>query len=1775
VPTTPRATGFLNWAGAPVSVLGRSMLLRRYALGMVGAVLAGALVTIGPAPLRLGTTAQASATYSQSVLADSPAVYYRLGEGSGTTAADSSGNGRNGAYLSGAQLGIAGATGDGDTAINVNNATAVQYQAGTGVPIGNSARTVEFWTSLTSGGSMRISYGSQSTKQAFGIAVLSDTVYVSAYGYDIPIPTPFKIEDGAWHLYDITFDGTYAATYLDGLPMGTVNYGSINTVNDPNVGLVLGNCSSQSCPSTGSLDEVAIYPSALTSSRVAAHYSASGRSAAASPTSSSTYENSVKADSPNIYYRLDEAASATSAVDDSGNGRPASYATAPTYAADAPGALLTNPNGAASSSNHSIAQYLGGTGLPTGNAPRTVEAWVKTTSSSRQGLGVYGSSTQDQSFGLFITGSTVYISGWSDDHQLSAPYALDDNHWHHVVATYDGSVTTTLYLDSQRLGTTTFGAQLNTVVSGVGLMLGDGLVGGGALTGALDEVAIYGTALSADRVRAHYMASGRTAPISPPVTAQNAPTGAPRCQTCATARITVGGVTKYPINTQSGNFYHSFADISIPGRSTPLALTRTYNSQNAGTNGAFGYGWQFNHNMSLACSGTTATITQEDSGTVSFTTTGSCASGTWAPSATWAIASLVHNGDGSWTFKRQARDTYAFNSSGQLTTATDINGYATTLTYTGGNLTTITDPASRTLTVGWTGSHITTLTDANVSGNTRTVTYAYNGNGELSDVTDVNGGVTHFGYDTSHRVTLMKDPVCQALGVSCPGVQNHYDGSGRTDWQKDQLNRQTTLAYAGTPTAESGGTTTSTDPKGNVTVEGYQYGVRTYITRGYGTAAAATTRYLYDSATLGPRAVIDPNGNTTTFTVDSSGNILTKTDPLGRVTTATYNALNEPLTVQDGKGVTTTLTYDTYGNPLTSSTPVTGTSCPCQVTTYNRTDATHPGDVTSMVDGDSKTWSYGYDSNGYPVETKDPLGNVSASVRNNDGWPTAIYSPKAGCTWGSVPPAGCSATYKTTPSYVNPVTLATNEFGDVQTVTDPLGHVNTYGYDAERQRTSVKDGKGNVTTTVYDVANQPTQVKRADTPQTTLTTDYNADGTVLDQKDGTGTATQTYGYDSLGWPTTVTDALGQVTTASYDGAGNPLAKQDPGGNCGATPKVGCTTMAYDAANQLTAITYSDGTTPNVSSIQYDADGQRTGMTDGTGTSSWSWDSLHRLTQHTNGGGGQVQYAYNLRNLPTQITYPGTIGSVTRGYDNAGRWTSVADWNGNTTSFGYDANSNLTTETLPTTTGVVDTMAFDTADNLTSITDTKAPLTLFSSTVVRDSNNQLSSDSSQPTTTGSFQYSALNQLCYAGSSSTSACSSPPVGSTAYGFDAADNLTQNGTTQQRFNAANQLCWTAATAGSCASPPTGATTYTYDARGNRTAVTPAAGSATALGYDQANRLTSWAQGTASATYAYDGGGLRTSKTVGGSTTAFTWDSSGGLALLLQEGSTKYVYGPGGLPLEQVTGTTTQYLHHDQLGSTRLITDSSGLSVGTYTYEPYGAVTAHTGTATTNLQYAGQYTDPESGLQYLRARYYDPSTGQFVSRDPMVAKTMSPYSYVSGNPLNATDPSGLAQIDYWGANCVWIPFTDHSGCDTHLSPQQGAGGVAVAGAVGVCVAGGCEAAATAIAATRVGSACIGAAGALGRFFTRDPQAEDVSADSTEMAGIMAQGSRVIAGPGSNSALRDAPRLAAQYGGQQSQWAKMTSTAYKVDPDTGAKLQVHWYENLTTGQIEERKWSP
>ncbi len=304
-----------------------------------------------------------------------------------------------------------------------------------------------------------------------------------------------------------------------------------------------------------------------------------------------------------------------------------------------------------------------------------------------------------------------------------------------------------------------------------------------------------------------------------------------------------------------------------------------------------------------------------------------------------------------------------------------------------------------------------------------------------------------------------------------------------------------------------------------------------------------------------------------------------------------------------------------------------------------------------------------------------------------------------------------------------------------------------------------------------------------------------------------------------------------------------------------------------------------------------------------------------------------------------------------------------------------------------------------------------------------------SDSADPVSgTHGYRYTALHQLqgdtsgiTYTASSAydlqgITTTAAGAITSSVLGYDPAHELTSlrtlSGTT-----------------------PTRALTLAYNRDGDRVAVTDTvSGATTGYRYDQADRLIGVTGGVTTSAYSYDGDGLRQGKTVNGAATAYTWDTTQGLPTLLQEQTgattTRYIAGPDGLPLEQVDGAgNALYSYRDQLGSTRELGDGSGRIAATYRYDAYGNPLAKTSSATTLFGYAGAYTDGETSLQYLQARYYDPQTAQFLTRDPRwprrrASPTPTPATTRSTPPTPRAKP--VRALDRWGRTypvAAWGP--------------------------------------------------------------------------------------------------------------------------------------------------------
>ena len=247
---------------------------------------------------------------------------------------------------------------------------------------------------------------------------------------------------------------------------------------------------------------------------------------------------------------------------------------------------------------------------------------------------------------------------------------------------------------------------------------------------------------------------------------------------------------------------------------------------------------------------------------------------------------------------------------------------------------------------------------------------------------------------------------------------------------------------------------------------------------------------------------------------------------------------------------------------------------------------------------------------------------------------------------------------------------------------------------------------------------------------------------------------------------------------------------------------------------------------------------------------------------------------------------------------------------------------------------------------------------------------------------------------------------------------------------------------------------TAYTHDENGNIITKTDATGT-TAYTYDSENKLTRIDfPGGGFVEYVYDGLGRRIEKNVGGTITRFVYDLED--VLFEYDGSNnitaRYTHGPGiDDPIAMDRGGANYFYHPDGLGSITGITDSSKQPMASYGYDAFGNITSQTGSLTNPYTYTGREHDPETGLYYYRARYYDPKIGRFLQPDPLDMAMVilirqyfstgfsgnllyeyvlenplivsNSYPYVENNPINWVDPWGLkCKRSFWWR--VWEHF-------------------------------------------------------------------------------------------------------------------------------------------------------
>jgi RHS repeat-associated protein len=1036
-----------------------------------------------------------------------------------------------------------------------------------------------------------------------------------------------------------------------------------------------------------------------------------------------------------------------------------------------------------------------------------------------------------------------------------------------------------------------------------------------------------------------------------------------------------------PVDCANGNMFTTETDLSAGGPGIVLQLQRTYNSQAAALQtspGPFGYGWtsSFSDHLQILANGGVVTVDQANGSAVQF---GRTASGSYS-APPLVQATLTQNAGGSYTYTLPNGYEMQFSSTGQLTSESDRNGNTISLSYNGaGQMTSISDAAGHSITLHYNSAgQVDWASDPSDT----TVHYFYT-NGDL---TEVSYPATSAGTENLLFAYYANNTMSQSTDPNGNTTHTYYDSQNRVHVQTDAMNRTRTWNYL------PGGETQIVNPNNDVEDEWFSNGEPTEIINDATGPQPAVTQYVYD-ASGDMTSMTDPNNNTWSYTYGGAGNRTSVTNPAGNTTRYTYDSARDVTSIRTPEGKVTSIVYNAGGEPTSVSRTLDVANGPNQ-TQLTASTYYSDGELETVTDPDHNTSSFTYDDLGDVRTATDAQGNESSWTYDADGRERTATSPKGNL-------AGANAALFTT-------TYTRDQLGRVTAITDPLGDQTQIGYDQDGNVVSETDPNNQAantpTTTKFDADNEPELVTYPD--HTTQSTVYDAAGDISTQTDPNNQTT-TYYRNALGEAYQITGPMSRTSYYTYYPNGSVETAKDPAGRT--------TTYIYNPSEQLTNVDYSDGTTPDVT-YGYDADGQETSMADGTGDSTYSYDSLGRLTSTTDGAGASVGYGYDLANNQTSVTYPGGQ-TVQRGFDSDENLKSVTDWLDNETQFSYDPNGNLQTTTFAGSASQSDGYVYNDADELTASTTTANGATVASIAyplIDADGNVKQETSAGLGASTQNYGYNSLDEL-----------TADNAGTSTYDADGNPERV-DGAPTQTYNAADELT----------SGPGGS--YSYNSLGERTTQTPTTGTPTGYTWDQAGDLTGETGGPSNTTlsYGYDGGGLLQSTTAAGNTTQLTWDGSSGTSMLLQDGSTSYIYGPGGLPLEQIGANNTPvYYHHDQLGSTRLLTTAAGTPLETISYSAFGASTITSGTASTPLLYAGTYTDPTTGLIYMQARWYDPATAQFISVDPLQAVTGQTYAYAGDNPISNIDPTGtdLIQVGLAAVGAVDAGITD-AGCGATL---------------------------------------------------------------------------------------------------------------------------------------------
>lgn len=1011
---------------------------------------------------------------------------------------------------------------------------------------------------------------------------------------------------------------------------------------------------------------------------------------------------------------------------------------------------------------------------------------------------------------------------------------------------------------------------------------------------------------------------------------------------------------------------------------------------------------------------------------------------------------------------------YTYDSGNNLRQITTVSG-TTRLDYNNfGQVISTTDRLTHLTRFGYDLiGNLTVITDAKL----QTTRFTYDAQGRVETVTNARGMVTRYQYDAGDNIRFVTEHYQTTF---CPPhecnltVEFQYDNAGRLVWTIDPAGRRTKREYDNGGllvkiiTNYQDGTYHHSAPDEDVTIRyGYDSAGRLqslFETLAAGPQGERETRILYDELSRVDQVIFNYGGGSAQLTTryeyeDNSTypfQVVTVTDPTGLKTRTEYDALGRLAKRIDNYQTTscpatecnlaTRYEYDDVGN-------LKRLYDPANLRTEYQYDPLHrligvtenytgTGAYSGIVDENVKT-SYQYDNEGNLLQaTNLPTGRYTSftydelnrlDLLNNGLVPMTTdydYDP-VGNLSKIIKPDSKVINYQydlinrlTHIDYPNPdadVTLGYDKLGRRTDMSDGVGtsvyiyddldrligftqpavggssSAVGFGYDARGNRTRLTYPDGKTIVYGYDNADRITSVS-PDWDSGSYSYQY-ANHRLITMTNPAGVVT-TYNYDTANRLNSITHRQGSQTLGNYNYA------LDSTGNV--------RTVTETQVSVLPAGTYQES---GGQVVMESENGQRmTGLTHQwltataqsgyTGTAylqtSLDVDQLYQTSQITSSP--RAEYAI-------QLTTPGTYTVWLRGYpaNAAGDSLYAGTKNQMVGVTGFAPGqwtwaklnlSNGAAATLPLTkTGLITVGLWMREDGLQIDRLLLTTSTTFIPTGFGPAeSSRIAAQTTLSTTitrTLVYTYDDLYRLTNANYSTGELF--------AYTYDPAGNrktqTTLAGTNVYTYDAANRLT------------QVDGQTYTWDNNGNLLND----GSRT-FTYDSADRLTAVTQGATTTQFTYNGDGDRLAQIIAGVTTNYALDPTGLAQVLIETTSGQSThYLPG---LAQYGGNAWSYYLPDRLGSVRQIVDPSSAVTLARIYDPFGNGLEQVGGGQSAFGYTGEQMDP-TGLVFLRARYYNPTIGRFLTADTMVPDPLrsggwNRYAYVNNNSVNYIDPSG-----------------------------------------------------------------------------------------------------------------------------------------------------------------------